>query len=82
MLIACCTAIAYFKACLTIFKMFALLEPAECMQYLLRMQVCKNLLKNVFDVATSTFISNTVRTASFAGFFLMSKIIAFVCIYF
>ena len=69
MLIACCTAIAYFKACLTIFKMFALLEPAECMQYPLRMQLCENLLKNVFDVATSTFISNTVRIASFAGFF-------------
>ena len=36
MLIACCTAIAYFKACLTIFKIFALLQPAECMQYPLR----------------------------------------------
>ena len=30
MLIACCTAVVYFKACLTIFKMFALLEPAVC----------------------------------------------------
>ena len=41
------------------------------MQYPLRMKLCENLLKNVFDV----------RIASFTGFFSTSKIIAFICLY-
>jgi len=57
MLIACRTAIAYFKACLTIFKMFALLEPAVC-NILLECNFVKTFLKmyfpDVFDVDTST----------------------------
>ena len=69
MLIACCTAIAYFKACLNYFQDVCFVTTG-CMQYPLRMlNFVKTFLEMVFDVATSTFISNTVRIGSFAGFF-------------